>query len=259
MFVSKLSKWSKDLLWFGWQQALACMFAAGIFGGLILTRYVDFGIPRYDVMLIICIVLQIGMVATKLESFDELKVICMFHVLGLCLEIFKVHVGSWSYPDAGHLRIAGVPLYSGFMYAAIASYMCQSWHRMKLDVDKVPMVPTMTVAILIYANFYTNHWLPDMRYILVVITLLLTHKSWVRFYVRGTKYRLHLSLAFLFIGFFIWLAENIGTYIGAWRYPNQQDGWHIVHGSKVGSWSILIIFSFMLILWLKSEKKSLTS
>jgi len=254
---STLSKWSKDLLWFGWQQALSCIFAFSIFAGLIATRYVDFGLPRYDVMLIWCIVLQVAMVASKWESLDELKVICVFHLVGLCLEIFKVHIGSWSYPDAGHLRAFGVPLYSGFMYAAIASYMCQAWRRMRLDVDKVPMVPTMAVAVLIYANFYTNHWLPDLRWPLVLAALILLRKTWIRFTVRGSVYRMHLSVSFLLMGFFIWLAENIGTFIGAWQYPSQQAGWQIVHGSKVGSWSILIIFSFMLILWLKSEKKAL--
>lgn len=255
----KLGKWGKDLLWFGWQEALSCFFAVGIFSGLIITRYVDFGLPRYDVMLIWCVILQVIMIASKMETKDELKVICMFHLLGLALEIFKVHIGSWAYPDAGHLRLGGVPLYSGFMYAAIASYMCQAWRRVRLEVDHVPMVPTMVVAVLIYANFYTNHWLPDVRWVLVAAALFLLRKTWIRFYVRGSIYRLPLSLAFVFIGFFIWLAENIGTLIGAWRYPNQQTGWHIVHGSKVGSWAILVIFSFMLILWLKSEKKSLQS
>ena len=91
--VSKLSKWFKDLFWFACQQALSCIFAVSIFAGLIATRYVHFGIPRYDVMLIWCIILQIAMVASKLESLDELKVICLFHLVGLCLEIFKVHIG----------------------------------------------------------------------------------------------------------------------------------------------------------------------
>lgn len=251
-------KYVKDLLWFGYHQALSCFFAGAIFAGLILTRYIDLGLPRYDVMLLWCLLLQVFMVVRKMETLDELKVICVFHLVGLSLEIFKVHIGSWSYPDAGHLRALGVPLYSGFMYAAIASYMCQAWRRFKLDIDHVPMVPTMIIALLIYANFYTNHWLPDMRYVLVVAALFLLRKTWVRFTVRGSLYKMHLSVAFLLIGFFIWLAENIGTFIGAWRYPNQQTNWHIVHGSKVGSWAILIIFSFMLILWLKTEKKQHT-
>ncbi|MBW9235086.1 DUF817 domain-containing protein [Leptospira santarosai] len=31
--------------------------------------------------------------------------------------------------------------------------------------------------------------------------------------------------------FFIWIAENIATFFGAWEYPNQVDAWSLVHGS----------------------------
>lgn len=248
-----------DLLWFAKEQALSCIFAAGIFAALIVSRTFTFGLPRYDFMLIVCILLQIFMVVSKYESTDELKVICIFHVVGLCLEIFKVNIGSWSYPADGFTKIFGVPLYSGFMYAAIASYMCQAWRRMNLQVSAVPMRSTMLVAVLIYANFYTNHWLPDVRWSLVLLALWLLRKVWVRFTVRNTQYKMHLSVAFILIGFFIWIAENFGTYIGAWQYPDQKDGWKFVHASKVGSWAILIIFSFMLVLWLKTKKKTLTN
>ena len=30
-----------------------------------------------------------------------------------------------------------------------------------------------------------------------------------------------LLLSFVLIGFFLWLAENISTFFGIWRYPNQ--------------------------------------
>jgi uncharacterized membrane protein YoaT (DUF817 family) len=169
-----------------------------------------------------------------------------------------VHVGSWSYPAGGIIKIGGVPLYSGFMYAAIASYICQAWRRMQLHVEGVPMRATMITAVLIYVNFYTNHWLPDMRWPLVLLVLFLLRKVSVRYVVRKTTYRMPLYMSFALIGFFVWIAENIGTYIGAWQYPNQADGWKFVHASKVGSWAILIIFSFMLVLWLKTEKEELT-
>jgi uncharacterized membrane protein YoaT (DUF817 family) len=61
------------------------------------------------------------MVYLKLETIDELKVICLFHIIGLILELYKVHMGSWSYPEEGWSKIQGVPLYSGFMYASVAS------------------------------------------------------------------------------------------------------------------------------------------
>jgi uncharacterized membrane protein YoaT (DUF817 family) len=30
-----------------------------------------------------------------------------------------------------------------------------------------------------------------------------------------------LLLGLVLIGFFVWLAENLGTFFGVWRYPNQ--------------------------------------
>lgn len=50
----------------------------------------------------------------------------MFHLIGLALEIFKVHMGSWSYPEEGYVKIFGVPLYSGFMYASVAKLSLSS-------------------------------------------------------------------------------------------------------------------------------------
>ncbi|MCY7743864.1 DUF817 domain-containing protein, partial [Bacillus licheniformis] len=45
-----------------------------------------------------------------------------------------------------------------------------------------------------------------------------------------------LALSFVLIGFFIWIAENIATFFGAWTYPNQTSTWSLVHVGKVSSW-----------------------
>ncbi len=64
--------------------------------------------------------MQWVMYKTGLETKDELKVITVFHLIGLLLEIYKVHFGSWSYPEERYSKVFGVPLYSGFMYASVA-------------------------------------------------------------------------------------------------------------------------------------------
>lgn len=46
-------------------------------------------------------------------------VITIFHVVGTAMEVFKTHAGSWVYPEENFFRIGGVPLFSGFMYAAV--------------------------------------------------------------------------------------------------------------------------------------------
>ena len=45
------------------------------------------------------------MYKTGLETKDELKVITVFHLIGLLLEIYKVHFGSWSYPEEAYSKI----------------------------------------------------------------------------------------------------------------------------------------------------------
>src|SRR3712207_8701203 len=45
---------------------------------------------------------------------------------------------SWSYPEQGFFEVFGVPLYSGFMYASVASYMCQAWRLLDLDLKNYP-------------------------------------------------------------------------------------------------------------------------
>jgi uncharacterized membrane protein YoaT (DUF817 family) len=93
---------------------------------------------------------------TKIETKDEIKTIALFHVLGLCLEIFKTHpsVGSWSYPEESFFKIGTVPLYSGFMYAAVGSYISQAWRIMKLNLaGPVPYLASTIIGIAIYLNF----------------------------------------------------------------------------------------------------------
>jgi uncharacterized membrane protein YoaT (DUF817 family) len=73
------------------------------------------GIPRYDLLFIICILVQLVMYFTGLETRDEVYVITFFHFLGLVMELHKVRVGSWSYPEEAFTKFGGVPLYAGFM------------------------------------------------------------------------------------------------------------------------------------------------
>jgi uncharacterized membrane protein YoaT (DUF817 family) len=60
-----------------------------------------------------------------------------------------------------------------------------------------------------------------------------------------------LVLSFLLIGFFIWVAENIATFFGAWVYPNQARSWAVVGPGKITSWTLLVIISFIIVAALK--------
>ena len=246
----------QDLLLFAWKQALCCLFPVILFAAMAATKVIH--IPylyRYDLILLVCLAAQAGMVLMKLETADELKAITMFHLIGLGLELFKVNMGSWAYPEEAWTKLWGVPLYSGFMYASVASYICQAWKRFDLRFERWPNgALTTSVAVLIYANFFTHHALPDFRWVLTACLVPLFWRTTVRFTVGRRLYRMPILLSFLLIAFFIWVAENISTFLGAWQYPDQAAGWNIVHWGKISSWFLLVIISIIIVVQLKDLK-----
>jgi uncharacterized membrane protein YoaT (DUF817 family) len=248
----------RALLAFTIEEALSCLFPAAIFGALALSKKLPlFGLPRYDFLLLWCVFVQLLMMLTRLETKDEVKVIGLFHVIGLGLELFKTKLGSWSYPEFAYTKAFGlVPLYSGFMYSSVASYICQAWRRLKLTIENLPKLRyTLPVATLIYFNFFTHQLgLPDLRWWLALAALILFRRAIVHYEVSGQRYKMPVFLSFVLIGFFIYLAENIATFFGAWQYPNQNSGWQLVHASKISSWFLLVIISFIIVASLKNLK-----
>ncbi|HAR50430.1 MAG TPA: DUF817 domain-containing protein, partial [Roseovarius nubinhibens] len=109
-----------------------------------------------------------------LETWEEARVILLFHLTGTAMEIFKVHAGSWSYPEPGLLKLYGVPLFSGFMYASVGSFMARTIRV--FDMRFAPFPPfwtTLVLAVAIYVNFFSHHFLPDIRLGLFAATVLL--------------------------------------------------------------------------------------
>lgn len=244
------------LIQFTYLQALSCLFPVIIFAALAISKFVSIPyLPRYDFIVIICILAQVLMLVSKLETIDEFKVICLFHVIGLALEIYKVHMGSWSYPEDAYSKVFGVPLYSGFMYASVASYICQSWRRLNLQLLHWPKQHfTITLSTLIYLNFFTHHFLIDIRWILIGLLFFGFFRTSVAYQLTGKRYTMPMILAFFLTGFFIWIAENITTYFDAWQYPNQAEAWSLVHIGKISSWFLLVIISIIIVAQLKRVK-----
>ncbi|WP_028543734.1 DUF817 domain-containing protein [Paenibacillus taiwanensis] len=245
-----------QLLHFGYHQAMSCLFPVLIFVTLAVSKFIEVPfIPRYDLILLILLLVQVLMYKGGLETLDEIKVICVFHVIGLALELYKVHMGSWSYPEAAYTKWFGVPLYSGFMYASVASFMCQVWRRLRMDMTGWPgMMATVLLGGAIYFNFYTHHFIPDFRWWLTGLVFIVFWRTQILYTVRTKTYRMPLTLAFLIVGFFIWLAENIATFFGAWKYPDQHETWRIVGVSKISSWFLLVIISVIIVAQLKYVK-----
>lgn len=256
--LAGLSRFLREFLFFGIKEARASLFAALFFAAVFLVpRGGLFGIPRYDTLLIIAIAIQGWMVWASLETLDELKAISLFHVVGFALEVFKTSstIQSWSYPDFAYTKVLGVPLFSGFMYAAVGSYIIQAWRLLELRITHHPPYwMASLIALLIYANFFTHHYIGDYRWYLAACALGLYARTTVIFKPYDRERAMPLFLAFILIGFFIWLAENMSTFFGIWRYPNQLGAWSTVHLGKWSSWSLLAVMTFTIVANLKHIK-----
>lgn len=150
----------------------------------------------------------------------------------------------------GALRLGAVPLFSGFMYAAVGSYMVRVYRLHDLRFTRYPAIwATTVVAAGIYVNFFTHHFVLDLRWILLALVVLLWGRVIMRFRVWRTTLRVPLLAVFAGVALFIWLAENIATWAGAWLYPHQQAGWELVSPQKFVSWFLLMIVSVVMVTW----------
>ncbi|WP_405867024.1 DUF817 domain-containing protein [Streptomyces sp. NBC_00005] len=237
----------RQLLDFAWIHARACAFAIALLSGLaVSTALPHLPVARYDLLVVYGVLLTLLFWRRGWENGRDIAVITLCHVIGLAFELVKVSLGSWSYPEPAVLKFAGVPLYGGFLYAAVGSYVCRAWRLFDLELVRYRPRATAVVAAAVYVNFFSHHWLPDVRWLLAGLLLAVTAGTSVRYTVRGVRRRMPLALSFVLIGFFLWVAENLATYVGAWRYPYQLHGWQPVGVDKFGAWSLLISITFVL-------------
>lgn len=238
---------------FGIKQAWVCLFGGLMVALLIVTHFyypTGASLPRYDALTIAAVLIQILLIALRLEEWDEVAVILLFHVAGTCMELFKTAVGSWIYPEFAYLRIGGVPLFTGFMYASVGSYITRACRGFDLRFSNHPsLAVTVPLAIAIYANFFLHHYLPDVRYGLIACIAIAFRRCSVFFLIDRKYQRMPLLLGFALIAVFIWFAENVGTYSHAWLYPSQMQGWAMVSVGKLGSWFMLTIMSYVMVTW----------
>lgn len=256
-----MTRFAAEFIYFGLKNARSCLFVGLFFAAVFSVPKAGLlGIPRYDALLIIALLIQFWMVWAKLETWDELKAITVFHVVGFALEVFKTSgsIQSWAYPDFAYTKEFGVPLFAGFMYAAVGSYIIQAWRLFDLRIrHHPPYWMAALVAVLIYANFFTHHYIGDYRWYIAAGVLGLYARSSVSFMPLDRERTMPLLLSFVLIGFFIWLAENISTFFGIWRYPNQMGAWSTVHWGKWSSWSLLVIMTFTIVVNLKHIKQKI--
>src|SRR5437016_13360898 len=126
-----------ECLMFVAKEAASCVFAGSFLILLAISGHVRIpGLARYDFLFLSAIAIQLVLIALRLENWREVAVLSLFHLIGMGLELFKTSplVRSWSYPEHAFFHVRTVPLYSGFMYASVASYIMQAWRRFDLRI-----------------------------------------------------------------------------------------------------------------------------
>ena len=237
-----------ELVMFVLKQGWACLFGGLLLAAILLTKAVwqlDWPLHRYDALFLFAIAIQAIFLWTKLETWEEARVILLFHFTGTAMEWFKVDAGSWAYPEPGIFKLMGVPLFSGFMYAAVGSYMARVIRVFDMQFAPYPRFPlTVALAVAIYVNFFAHHFLPDVRIVLFFATVALYRRTRIWFRIHDRHWWMPLPVAAFLSALALWVAENVGTATGTWIYSGQIKG-ELVSFAKLGSWYLLLYFAFV--------------
>jgi uncharacterized membrane protein YoaT (DUF817 family) len=244
---------------FGIKQGWACLFG-GLMLALLLATHLwypkDALLARYDFLVLGAVAIQAGMLAFQLETLEEAKVILAFHLIGTAMEVFKTSIGSWNYPEPSVLRIEGVPLFSGFMYAAVGSFIARVWRLFDFEFTRHPPLWAVSLlALATYANFFANHYFADARPLLFAAAAALFGRTWIYYKIWKTHRSMPLLLGLFLVAVFIWFAENAGTFSRAWTYPNQTTAWAPVTITKLGAWFLLMLISYVLVALVQGVRK----
>jgi len=237
-----------ELVMFVLKQGWACLFGGLLLAAIIGTRLIwqpGWPVHRYDALFLFAVATQALFLWRRLETWEEARVILLFHLTGTAMEWFKVGAGSWAYPEAGLFKLMGVPLFSGFMYAAVGSYMARVIRI--FDMRFAPYPPfwlTVLLAVAIYVNFFAHHFLPDIRLVLFAATVLIFGRCRIWFRIHDHDWWMPLPLAAFLSSFALWLAENVGTATGTWLYSGQTPD-RLVSLAKLGSWYLLLYVAFV--------------
>ncbi|EKU56655.1 PF05675 family protein [Acinetobacter sp. WC-323] len=234
--------------------------SAALFGLLLLIAFAVtapmgsheyWGFFRYDYLLFYALLIQVCLIYLKLESWAEAKVIALFHIMAMGMEIFLTHpaIASWQYPQPAVFKLWTVPLFAGFMYSAVGSFFARSLRLYQVSMADLPRFSTMLcLAVLSYLNFMTKFFIPDIRVVLFIWSVLIFWKTRLYFQLHQHRFKVPMLPVLLLLAFLIWIAENISTFYQIWLYPSQVDAWHMVGWGKLGSWYLLLLLSLVLVL-----------
>jgi uncharacterized membrane protein YoaT (DUF817 family) len=237
-----------EFVLFALKQGWACLFGGLLLAVIIATKLVwqpGWPLQRYDFLFLFAIATQAVFLWTKLETWEEARVILLFHLTGTAMEWFKVHAGSWAYPEPALFKLMGVPLFSGFMYASVGSYIARVIRIFDMRFAPYPSVGvTFLLAVAIYVNFFAHHFLQDIRIVLFAATVVLYARTKIWFRIHDRHWWMPLPIAACLAAVALWIAENVGTATGTWMYSGQLSG-QTVSLAKLGSWYLLLYVAFV--------------
>jgi len=237
-----------ELVMFVLKQGWACLFGGLLLGAILITRAIwnpDWPVARYDALVLFALAVQVVFLWKGLETWEEARVIVLFHLTGTVMEWFKVSAGSWAYPEPGLLKVMSVPLFSGFMYASVGSYIARVIRL--FDMRFAPYPPlwiSFAFATAIYVNFFSHHFLPDIRLALFALSVLIFGRTRISFRISDRRWWMPMPVAGFLASFALWIAENVGTLSGTWLYAGHAAQ-HVVNWSKLGSWYLLLYVAFV--------------
>lgn len=237
-----------EFLMFVLKQGWAALFGIMMLLAIIASRFIwsaDWALARYDALFLFALGTQITFLWFRLETLEEAKVILLFHITGTVMEVFKLARGSWDYPEQGFFEIGGVPLFSGFMYASVGSFIARVIRIFEMEFSGYPPFwATCLLAVAIYGNFFAQHYVYDIRWVLFAATVALFWRTRIWFHPGPTPRWLPLPVAAALSAFFLWVAENVGTFTQTWTYAGQGE-FDLVSFGKLGSWYLLLYVSFV--------------
>lgn len=245
----------KGILEFIHKAAKAALFGILLLSAFALTVSMGteeyWGFFRYDYLLFYALIIQFFLIYTKLESWAEAKVIALFHVMAMVMEIFLTHpqIASWIYPQPAIFKVMTVPLFAGFMYSAVGSFFARSLKLYQVSFTRLPSFGNMlALSILAYLNFMTKFFIYDFRYVLFLWSIVIFWETKIDIKLQQCKVKLPMLIILFILAFIIWVAENISTFYEIWLYPSQQENWHWIGAGKIGSWYLLLLLSLVFVL-----------
>ncbi|MFN8392838.1 MAG: DUF817 family protein [Bdellovibrionota bacterium] len=230
---------------------IATVFPIFIFAMLATSKHEAVqrsGIARYDLLFLACAAFQLWLWIHRRETLWEIVAVLTFHLLGFFLELHKVAIGNWRYPEEAIFKLVGVPLYSGFMYASVACFLLALQRSLRLRVVGWPSpVVSCLSALLVYVNFFTNHYTQDARLVIAALLVVAFWRASISVEIAARSRRMRLLPVIAGLGLLVWVAENIATFLGAWEYSYQTDGWQLVSFRTAGSWTLLVFVNVVVV------------